>query len=344
MKSHLAIIIILGCVLAACRKDNSVKATAETVKEDYLVCAEDSWVAEQNYPSYYGNIFFIYNNKLYVPDAEEADPFNQKLHVFDGSTWTEKETHTPFGACVSFFTIGSKGYAIAWAGGNSCWFYEYNILTNTWTRKADFTGLGRNGVSSFTLNGKGYVVGGDYDQRYVNGNWEPGGYTAETWEYNPATNVWTQRHNLPLKRAYGQGFSMGNKGYIVNGKYPDDLGFLRGLVEYDPTTDRWTSKSLMPGEGRIRPAAFVIDGVAYAGGGQDPDYNPKTDFYRYNLSTDSWTRMADIPAVRYEKGVFSLNGKGYIAYRSNTFPAPSGMKKYNPRYCVNINTPGQLSN
>jgi hypothetical protein len=343
MKSHFAIIIILGCVLAACKKDHSIKPTADAVKEDYLVCSEDSWVAEQNSPAYYNNIFFVYNNKVYVPDAEEADPFNQKLHVFDGSVWTEKDSFTPFGACVSFFTIGSKGYAIAW-GSTSCWFYEYNILTDNWTRKADFPGLGRQGVCSFTLNGKGYVVGGSYEPRYVNGAWGPGGFTAETWEYNPATNTWTQRHNLPLKRAYSQGFTLGNKGYVVNGTYPDDLGYLRGLVEYDPATDRWTSKSLMPGEGRESPTVFVIDGVAYAGGGRDPDLDPMTDFYRYNLSTDSWTRMADIPAVDCKKGMFSLNGKGYIVYRKNTFPTPSGMKKYNPKYCVNINIPGQLTN
>lgn len=349
MKSHYAIIAILAFFLSACKKDNPIHSTTDTVKEDYLVCAQDSWVSEQDFPASYRNIYFTYNNKVYVPNANDPDIFDKRLYVYDGSVWEDRgETSPTFytTAVIAFFTIGSKGYVITENGSGSAsgagWmFYEYNILTNNWTRKADFPGEAEFGAAAFTVNGKCYVAGGYHQLKYINDVWVPPGYSGETWEYNPATNVWTRRHNLPLKRAYAKGFSLGNKGYIANGKYPDDLGYLRGLLEYNPATDRWTSKALMPGEGRTMPAVLVIDGVAYAGGGKDEDDNPQTDFYQYSVSNDSWTRVANIPLVDYESGMFTINGKGYVIYKKGTWPyIPSDMKRYNPKYCVNINNAG----
>ena len=163
MKSHYAIIAILACLLAACKKDSPIHSTADTVKEDYLICVQDSWVPEHDFPTSYRNIYFTYNNKVYVPAVHSTDAFNKKLYVYDGSAWEDRgETSLTFftTAVIAFFTIGSKGYVITENGSPNWWFYEYNILTNTWTRKADFPGEAEFGAAAFTVNGKCYVAGG----------------------------------------------------------------------------------------------------------------------------------------------------------------------------------------
>lgn len=341
MRPHYLGVIMLLCIVTACKKDKAVNTPAGTTGEDYTICAVDNWVDEQGFQSVSGNVHFVYNNKVYVPQGANTDhPGNGIVHVFDGTAWTEKPgANIPLYtmAPTVCFTIGSKGYAGEGVlAGSPCPFYEYNILTNTWTRKADFPGKALFGTACFVVNGKGYVVGGNnFDE-----------YTSENWEYNPANNTWTKRKSLLLNRACASGFSIGSKGYIVNGRYPDDFGLLHGLTEYDPATDKWTNKEPLPGLARTNPAVFVIDGEAYAGGGGGTGGGEgPTDFYRYTQSTDSWARMADMPEGHTYRVSFTLNGKGYAVYSQFTTPSgiPSGMFRYNPRHCTTINNGVPLS-
>jgi N-acetylneuraminic acid mutarotase len=49
------------------------------------------------------------------------------------------------------------------------------------------------------------------------------GGTSDFWEYDPATNLWTEKANFPGDaRAYAIAFSIGNKGYVGAG---DGIGF-----------------------------------------------------------------------------------------------------------------------
>jgi N-acetylneuraminic acid mutarotase len=333
---------MLACVMAACKKDKAVTPQADTQRENYTICADDSWVDEQDFQSIHHNLNFVYNNKVYVPQYFGATgyPGSNLIHIYDGTSWTEIPCTTipfsTFNPLISF-SIGSKGYASEGFSSNSPKkFYEYNILTNTWTRKADFPGKATFDAYCFTINGKGYVVGGDAGDSF----------TSENWEYNPATNTWTKRKGLLLVRAYGRGFSLGNKGYILCGQYPDDLGYLHGLAEYDPATDQWTNKAPLPGDARTRPAVFVIDGKAYAGGGLNEDYDRLIDFYRYSAVSNSWTRVKNIPSVQSHVVSFTLNNKGYVVYSKPPVPPgiPSSMIRYNPEYCVNMATGVPISN
>ena len=61
-------------------------------------------------------------------------------------------------------------------------FWEYNPSTNTWTKKADFGGVGRVAAVGFSIGSKGYL-----------GTGQTNDYLAELseetlkvfWEYNP---------------------------------------------------------------------------------------------------------------------------------------------------------------
>jgi hypothetical protein len=59
----------------------------------------------------------------------------------------------------------------------------------------------------------------------------------------------------------------------------------------------WKRVSDFPGEQRVHYTAFTIGEFAYIGGGGDPPYNPKKDFYRYNPINDSWSSIQDFKGV-----------------------------------------------
>jgi hypothetical protein len=331
MNRYYLAIFFVSLLTPQCTKDTGNDGVVAMIKEDYLVCADEGWIDGLQLPTQASNVCFTYNNKVYIPQLFSGTlEGDNKVYIYDGTNWTTRNSTIPLHTYnpVVFFTIGSKGYVAKWPGsdGQSA-FYEYNLLTNTWTRKADFPGKAYAGAGCFTINGKGYVAGGQgYD-----------GYTSETWEYNPANNSWRERKNLLFKRSSVTGFSIGNKGYILHGRFPNDLGYFAELTEYDPATNNWTNKADYPGPPRGNSNAFVIDGIAYAGGGT-ANFEYFTDFYKYNPATDNWMQLQDMPVLSYKRETFVLSGKGYINY-GNFGPAGTGpglFAKYFPRRCVEM--------
>ena len=76
-------------------------------------------------------------------------------------------------------TINGKGYIMLgryWGGSLNAGkllkdIVQYDPLTNKWSRCGDFPGGARQNVVAFTLNGKGYVVGGEDDNERKNDVW-----------------------------------------------------------------------------------------------------------------------------------------------------------------------------
>lgn len=73
---------------------------------------------------------------------------------------------------------------------------------------------------------------------------------------------------------------------------------------------QWTSISNYPDGNTYSAKAFVIDGIAYVGGGN----TSKRSFYSYNPTTDTWKSLGDIPGDvnRSSPITFVINGKGYM--------------------------------
>jgi N-acetylneuraminic acid mutarotase len=213
------------------------------------------------------------------------------------------------------FSIGTKGYlgtGIYYKQGTTYRkdFWEYNPSTDSWTQKANFSGVARGFAVGFSIGTKGYV-----------GTGSTGGNTCKDfWEYNPATNAWTQKANYGgTDRECATGFSLGNKGYLGTGyKYVN--GILQNLAdfwEYDPATDTWVQLPDFPGGGRYAAAGFGIGTKGYVGTGLnkvgDDNFLWFRDFYEYDQSTGSWTQKSDFGGS--ERGFtasFNIGGKGYL--------------------------------
>ncbi|HBC79567.1 MAG TPA: galactose oxidase [Bacteroidales bacterium] len=172
------------------------------------------------------------NNKGYVGTGDSVSYFKD-FWEYDPSSdvWTKKSS---LGGnkriSAAGFVISGKGYVI---GGfdngdylTDMWMYDPS--NDSWNKKraiADVTDQtfddeystikGRDKVG-FTINNKGYLA--------------TGGMTTgiETWEYDPATDLWTEKSNFEGTSRQGAiGFSIGSRGYVLTGSssglYYDDI-------------------------------------------------------------------------------------------------------------------------
>lgn len=175
---------------------------------------------------------------------------------------------------------------------------------STWIQKADFGGTGRTQAVSFGIGTKGYLGTGNGNDFYNH---------ADFWEFDPATNVWAQKADVPGGRYNAVGFSIGNKGYIGTG-YSTNNGYLYDFEEYDPATNVWTTKAPLPGFARAYAVGFGTTTKGYIGTGFRGYANPLLeDFWEYNPANDSWTQIANYGGGVMNGGAaFSIGTKGYV--------------------------------
>ncbi|OFY67592.1 MAG: hypothetical protein A3H98_03655 [Bacteroidetes bacterium RIFCSPLOWO2_02_FULL_36_8] len=116
------------------------------------------------------------------------------------------------------FAIGSKLYVGTGAGGGSVYFkdfWEYDIPSDTWTRKADFPGVARYGASAFAIGERGYIGLGS------SGTFP---YQKDFWEYDPKTDKWRQVADFAINgRYYSVSFVINGKAYVGTGAFSVDF-------------------------------------------------------------------------------------------------------------------------
>jgi N-acetylneuraminic acid mutarotase len=205
------------------------------------------------------------------------------------------------------FSIGNKIYSGGGSGQGNRDFYEYDLVSKIWTKKANIPGVDTNRgfAAGFSIYGKGYIgLGSD-------GIYAPS-CKHDLWEYDPITDLWTRKADYPGGNRDGIGvFVIGNKAYIGGGLdsvFNGDQGF----YQYDPATDTWSQKNDLPIGPIIFPSMFSIGNFGYlaCGGGYSSEF---TDLWRYDPATDNWDQMTTFPgAPRQACATFVLGEKGYV--------------------------------
>ena len=110
--------------------------------------------------------------------------------------------------------------------------WEWDQVTNVWTRKADFPGQGRSAAAAFVIGNRGYVGTGDYSLDLL----------ADFWEYDQQTDRWTRKVDFAGNpRSQAVGFAIGAKGYLGAGNHGFAMGdgINQDFWEYDQVTDKW---------------------------------------------------------------------------------------------------------
>ena len=130
-----------------------------------------------------------------------------------------------------------------------------------WVKLAPFPDASEElyGISS---GGKLYVFGG------LGPDWTPKGLA---FEYDPATDKWTKKKNMPLISHHVALAELNGKIYMVGGFIKPATGPsawqpVDNLWEYDPANDSWKALAPMPTK-RGSPNAAIVNGKLYVIGG-----------------------------------------------------------------------------
>jgi N-acetylneuraminic acid mutarotase len=163
------------------------------------------------------------------------------------------------------FVINNVAYVV---NGNE--LRQYNHLTDSWVLKATYPGQADDSQVAFTIGSKAYVGTG-----YVG----TGGVSEckDFWEYDPTTNVWTRKADLPANTNSATAFSLGNYGFVGTGvsNYVNKSNFYR----YDPANNSWVAIAAYAGGSANGLASFVVGTNAYIGTGWTTGYT--TSFYKF---------------------------------------------------------------
>ena len=257
--------------------------------------ATDTWTKKADYPgnSFAGAVGFSIGTKGYIGTGESSyNSVTNEFWEYDPATdaWTKKASIPVARSSASGFSIGTKGYIVAGVHYDDREiytylqdFWEWDLETDVWTRKADFGGSGgRLSAVGFSIGTKGYIGTGSGSDGWESwDNWDS--YSLnDFWEWDQATNIWTRKADFGgSERIQAVGFSIGNKGYIGTGF--DNQSYLRDIWEWDQSTDTWVKKALLAGTGRASAFGVSIGNKGYIGTG-----------YMYNGEFDEGVTLNDL--------------------------------------------------
>ena len=251
---------------------------------------------------------------------------------FSTAQWTQKADmptiRSDFSTCVvdgKIFVIGGS-LRLEWDeyGDLSLSTVEmYDPETDTWEGKANMPTV-RSNVSVSVVDGKIYAIGGSKTKKYQ----VPRGFGHESEElptvemYDPATDTWTQKVDMPTPRK--------TKTCVVDGKIyaiggwltTNEQSQLETVEVYDPATDTWAKAQSM-NHARCSTAMSVVNGEIYAIGGigwppnRDQSGRYLSDPYLsnvevFNPKTNQWRERTEMSVPKAAHSTSVIDGKIYV--------------------------------
>ncbi|MYC77375.1 sigma-70 family RNA polymerase sigma factor [Candidatus Poribacteria bacterium] len=195
----------------------------------------------------------------------------------------------------------------------------YDPETDTWERKADMP-TARSAASTSVVDGKIYAIGGEEVEKIkVYKGWVNKIKNLPTVEmYDPSTDTWTQKADMPTARSYFSTSVMDGKIYAIGGTSIFNEQYRLETVEvYDPSTDIWTKARDM-NQARSCAALSVVNGEIYAMGGwglskiQDQPDPILSSVEVFNLKMNQWQERTGMVAPKTSHTSSVIDGKIYV--------------------------------
>jgi len=207
------------------------------------------------------------------------------------------------------------------------------IPEDSWATKEPMpTARSRFGIA--VVENKIYAIGG------VGVNPTQHGVLATNEVYDPATDSWDTKEPMSSPRCDFAVAVYDNKIYTFGGRinpteYGYNLGDYLGVTEvYNPKTDTWETKTLMP-TNRSGLSANVVDGKIYLIGGIKyynlfPYFSVVSETEVYDPETDSWTTKASIPNPVFKYASAVIDNKIFVISGSDTTHLVTFNQVYDP--------------
>ncbi len=228
----------------------------------------------------------VYQNDMYLEDMWEYDT--------ETGAWAQKANY-PEGKVrgLTAFSVNGKGYAGMGYRRNGTnegepmnTFYEYDPISNTWTRIQDYPGpLNDNDHhDAFSWNNKGYIASAKED--------ESGMYL---YKYDPNENRWTKKSTYNINsfdvnarlisaKAVGSNIYC----YIRYTQGVFDIEY-NTFLQYDTGFDIWIAKSCPLPINHSKMESFVMGDNLYMFSGNLSGGVHNNTVYKYYPETNTWT-------------------------------------------------------
>ena len=245
-------------------------------------------------------------------------PANTPDFALAANSWTTKASiPTPRYSHALGVANNSLGQPVIYAFGGTedspTWNFPtssvqaYNAATNTWADMA------RMPVGLFEANGVGLIGG----KLYIPGGKSNGGdgteYAPYLLVYDPRSNTWSQKADLPRLVARGITGVIDGKLYVLTGECSDCARRItHRLYRYDPATNVWDTSLPWCPQAHMDGAGGVINGKFYVAGGVGRDGALTKQLHIYDPATNKWTAGASMPTARASGDGAVLNGKLFV--------------------------------
>jgi hypothetical protein len=182
----------------------------------------------------------------------------------------------------------------------------YEVESNTWSIRPclPLPLYGTNGAAA--LGGRIWLSGGVGTLRH--------GYSRRLLVYDPGTNAWDRRRDMPIAGYGGITGVIGEQLYVLTSCADDSAGVPvnhAAFYRYETTTDRWTELR-PPAAPHQFGAGAVLTGELIVAGGLGPE-GETAEVESYDPATDRWTRRAPLPRARAEMAAAVLGGGLVVA-------------------------------
>ncbi|MEW6208225.1 MAG: LamG-like jellyroll fold domain-containing protein [Acidobacteriota bacterium] len=152
------------------------------------------------------------------------------------------------------------------------------------------------------VNAMLYSVGGESGQPCCNN------FGAPTFAYDPATNTWTTKTGMSVRRKNLAAGVVNSILYAVGGD--NDFSHFGTNEAYNPATDSWAARANMPTP-RSFHAVGAVNGIIYAAGGSSASGVLAT-VESYDPGTDTWDTKASMLQARQQPASAVVNGTLYV--------------------------------
>jgi hypothetical protein len=185
---------------------------------------------------------------------------------------------------------------------------------NVWGSGASIPTGARYRAAGASCDGKTYYIFGGNDGSTV---------LNETWMYDPASNTWTRKADMPVSLMSMEATCIDDYIYLVGG-YTGSAYTNRFLV-YDTVADTWVN-STWP---NIRtPMTAAWDGKLYAFGGNP---GPSDETWMYDPATAAWTGpLASMPTATSYGAATTMGGYTYVIGGVDSSGALNAVQRYDP--------------
>lgn len=206
----------------------------------------------------------------------------------------------------------------------------FNLNAQSWVKKNDFPGTARGGGVAFSIGNFGYMGLGTSE-------------TKDFWKYNPTTDTWVKIADFPGEARLGAvAVVINGKAYVGLGGVEDNSEFSASkyyddFYEYDPSTDKWTKKASLTGDGIMGAAYFGYDdngGNLYVLMGAHK-VSSSTSCHVYSVANNTWTMVnnnvkSPDSYPLFGASSFKWNGKGYLSGGRNQSIIYTSLYEFDP--------------